>query len=616
MSHEQRLLLAFGLSMLVFLVWFKLFPPPEPVPPTPAPALEPSLEATPPPEQAQGSALPSSQVSSHEEVAQGNEAWENFFEIYSSRISEARRNVRMETEKFRADFAARGAHLESLVLKEYYEDVKEKKPLELVYAGMASLGHLPFAVEIDGHPERTEEANRVFYVSEVERQGEEIRATFLYASEDGFYVRKFFRLREGTYLFDVEIEAAEGGVPLPVYVRLGPGFGAGEEAKANRFYKIREFVFGFTLGSAWDVERALKGDVLKAANRGKEGKLAGFLFWKRLPYVPETEDSVRLVQTPRWVAMGDNYFSVIAFSEQDFQGVRLYAARKEKEIPGKKSFVFEAAGVSVPAGALTQMAFVPKDFDVLRSLGEGLPDLVDLGFFWWLSRPLLWLLNFFHEHVWENYGVAIILVTFIVKILFYPLTHKSMISMRRMQKLQPKISALREKYRKKKDVESRRKMNEEVMGLYKKEGVNPLGGCMPLLLQMPVFFSFYSLLSVSIEIRQAPSAPFFFWVKDLSLPDPYYVTPIVMGITMFFQQRMSQTPTAGSELQMRIMKWMPVIFTWMFLSFPSGLVLYWLTNNVLSIIQQHWINKATAAETAPAPVKEKKRGKKKRKETP
>lgn len=598
--------------MLVFVVWYKLFPPPEPVTPAPASAQEPSPDGAPPsPELGQEGAPLAPEESSPDQAEEADGRWKEFLEVYRSGAPEREQGIVLSTDKFRAGFTTRGARLESFVLNEYRD--AEGKPLELVYDGMNTkpMGYrLPLAVEIDGRPERTNEANRALYVSEVEEQDGEIHATFLYASEDDFYVRKLFRFHKDAYPFEVEVEAAEGGVRLPVYVRLGPGFGVDEEAESDRFYNVREFVFGFSQGGAWNVERASRENVLEAARSGEAGMLAGFLIWKRLPYAPEAEGSVRLAEAPRWAAMGDNYFSAVALSEQGFPKVRLYAATKEKKMPGEEEPLVEAeaAGLAVPADALTQLAFIPKDFRVLRPMEQRLSDLVDLGFFWWLSLPLLWLLNFFYGYV-ENYGVAIILVTVVVKILFHPLTHKSMVSMRRMQKLQPKIKAIQEKHRKKKkDVESRQKMNEEMMALYKKEGVNPLGGCLPLLLQMPVLFAFYSLLMVSIEIRQAP---FFFWIKDLSKPDPYWVTPIVMGITMFLQQRMSQPPAAaGSELQMRMMKWMPVIFTWMFLKFPSGLVLYWLTNNVLSIVQQRWINKAADAPTPPKPAKEKGRRKK------
>ncbi len=188
----------------------------------------------------------------------------------------------------------------------------------------------------------------------------------------------------------------------------------------------------------------------------------------------------------------------------------------------------------------------------------------------------------------SNYGWAIILMTLLIRIVLFPLNHKSVVSMQRMQELNPKIQGIRQKYRSKlKDKQGRpnaemqRKQNEEIMALYKKEGVNPAGGCLPLLLQIPVLFAFYSLLSTAIELRYAP---WMGWIQDLSAPDPLLVLPIVMGATQFLQQKL--TPSAADPAQRRIFMLMPIFFTILFLGFPSGLVLYWLTNNVLGIAQQ------------------------------
>ncbi len=191
-----------------------------------------------------------------------------------------------------------------------------------------------------------------------------------------------------------------------------------------------------------------------------------------------------------------------------------------------------------------------------------------------------------------------IILTIIIKILFLPLTHKQLSSMKKMQAVQPKMKAIQAKYKKdKSDMKARQKMNEEVMALYKKEGVNPLGGCFPLLLQLPVLYAFYSFLPVAIELRQAP---FILWVQDLSLKDPFYVTPIVMGATMFLQQKL--TPMASVDpTQRRMFTMMPLLFTFFFINLPSGLVLYWLVNNVLSIFQQLFINRKKD-QPVPAPA--------------
>lgn len=218
----------------------------------------------------------------------------------------------------------------------------------------------------------------------------------------------------------------------------------------------------------------------------------------------------------------------------------------------------------------------PKDLDVLKSAGHALEESIDLGWFGFIARPLLAVLKFFNRFT-HNYGVAIILLTVVIKILFHPLTRKQLHAMKEMQKLQPKLQALREKYK-----GDRERLNREMMDFYRTHKINPLSGCWPMLLQIPVFFALYKALLNSIELRQAP---FFLWIQDLSEKDPCYITPIIMGATMYLQQKM--TPAMGDPNQQKIMAFMPVIFTVMFLQFPSGLVLYWLVNNLLSIGQQY-----------------------------
>lgn len=224
--------------------------------------------------------------------------------------------------------------------------------------------------------------------------------------------------------------------------------------------------------------------------------------------------------------------------------------------------------------------FGPKDLSLLQGLGYGLSEAVDYGFFGFLARPLLHVLIFFNQYL-HNYGLAIILLTVIIKILFWPLTQKSFTSMKGMQKLQPQMQKLREKYK-----NDKQRMNMELMNLYKEHRVNPLGGCLPMLVQIPVFFALYKVLLVSIEMRHAH---FFLWITDLSAKDPYYVTPLLMGASMFLQQKL--TPSTLDPIQARIFLAMPIIFTVLFLNFPAGLVLYWLVNNILTIGQQVMIHR-------------------------
>ncbi len=224
----------------------------------------------------------------------------------------------------------------------------------------------------------------------------------------------------------------------------------------------------------------------------------------------------------------------------------------------------------------------PKEHNLLKAQNVGLEDSIDFGsWLKWLALPLLWVLNFIHNYI-ANYGLAIIVLTLLIKIIFWPLGNLSYKSMQEMKNLQPKIAELKERYK-----NDQQKIGAETMALYKAHHVNPFGGCLPMIIQIPIFFGLYKALLYSIELRHSP---FFWWIQDLSAKDPYYITPIIMGATQFIQQKM--TPTMGGDpMQAKLMLFMPVIFTFFFLNFPSGLVIYWLFNNIFSIGQQYYMNK-------------------------
>lgn len=226
----------------------------------------------------------------------------------------------------------------------------------------------------------------------------------------------------------------------------------------------------------------------------------------------------------------------------------------------------------------------PKEESALKKINDKLTASIDYGWFHFISKPLLMIMNFFNKFT-KNYGISIILLTILIKIVFFPLSHKSYKSMKEMQKLQPKMEELRKKF-----ANDREAFNREMMLLYRRHGVNPVSGCLPILVQIPFFIALYQALMHAIELRHAP---FFGWIKDLSSYDPYYITPILMGITMLIQQIM--TPSSGDPMQKRMMYILPVIFTFMFLKFPSGLVLYWLVNNIFSILQQVYTLKTQKA---------------------
>lgn len=230
----------------------------------------------------------------------------------------------------------------------------------------------------------------------------------------------------------------------------------------------------------------------------------------------------------------------------------------------------------------------PEIRDTLNSLAPGLDLVVDYGILWPISEPIFWVLKKLY-HYTGNWGVAIILITVLIKLLFYKLSASSYRSMGNMRKLQPKLEALKERYG-----DDKQKYSQAVMELYKKEKINPLGGCLPIVIQIPVFIALYYVLLGSVELREAPFA---LWITDLSDKDPYYVLPVLMGISMFVQQRLNPAPP--DPVQAKVMMFMPVIFTFLFMNFPSGLVLYWLVNNVLSIVQQWYITRKIERSAKP-----------------
>ncbi|MBI3621462.1 MAG: membrane protein insertase YidC, partial [Nitrospirae bacterium] len=245
-----------------------------------------------------------------------------------------------------------------------------------------------------------------------------------------------------------------------------------------------------------------------------------------------------------------------------------------------------SAAVALPPGQPQQLALYagPKEYKSLTALQAGLEQTIDFGWFmFWsltlvrfIAKPLFLLLQFLHGYT-HNYGVAIIMVTALLKLLFVPLTHKSYTSMKAMQSLQPKMAELQKKYK-----DDKERFNREMFALYKTHKVNPMGGCLPMVLQIPVFVAFFNILYTTIELRHAP---FIGWIHDLSDKDPYYILPVIMGVTMFIQQKIQ--PSAMDPRQAKLMLIMPVVFTFFFLTFPSGLVLYWLINNLLTILQQY-----------------------------
>ncbi|PYF80409.1 MULTISPECIES: membrane protein insertase YidC [Marinomonas] len=361
-------------------------------------------------------------------------------------------------------------------------------------------------------------------------------------------------------------------------------------------YRIRQLITVDNASSnTWrgtqfaQIKRDNTPDPSQATSMGLQPYLGGAISdeqtkYSKISFSDMKEEPIKTTTTKGWVAVLQHYF-VSAWIPEQGQKVTLQTRTNgDFNIIGFTGTPVEIAPGK--QGTLSSTFYVgPKLQDHLEETAENLDLTVDYGWLWWLAKPLFWLLTLIQSFV-VNWGIAIILVVVCVKAVFFKLSATSYRSMAKMRKFGPEIAKLKEKYG-----DDRQKMSQEMMALYKKEKINPLGGCLPILVQMPVFLSLYWVLMESVELRHAP---FFLWIDDLSVMDPYFILPILMGISMFVQQ--SLNPTPPDPMQARIMKIMPVAFSIFFLWFPAGLVLYWVTNNTLSILQQYVITKRIEKE--------------------
>jgi YidC/Oxa1 family membrane protein insertase len=284
----------------------------------------------------------------------------------------------------------------------------------------------------------------------------------------------------------------------------------------------------------------------------------------------------------KWFSFGGEYFTALLIPPPSkeitlsVKGTEKYLLKADVTTPP----------ISIPPrekfNAPYQIYLGPKDENLLKRLGVDAEKLIDFGWFTIIAKPLLWFLKLTNK-ITGNFGIDIIILSILIKIIFIPLTQISMKSMKEMQKVQPEMNRLKEQYK-----NDKARLQQEIMLLYKRRKINPMSGCLPMVIQIPVFIALYNALQYTIEMRHAP---FFLWIRDLAAKDPIYITPLIMGATMVLQQKM--TPTATDPTQAKMFLLMPVMFTFLFLNFPSGLVIYWLVNNVLSIAHQYYMNKKT-----------------------
>jgi YidC/Oxa1 family membrane protein insertase len=549
---ELRMLLAIVVSFLIFFVYQVVFVKEMPVEQKEPPKQEAAMEGEAP---------------ARDERVKVLEVRPSVKQPDTAQAQDAGRTITVSTPLYVAELAERGGAFKTFKLRQYKESMEADSPMKglvqlprgqaltpvVSFLG-ASLGPRVFQV--------TGDVNKID-VNEARKD-----VAFSWTSLDGMTIIKTYSFFPDTYEMGLEIKVTNLGLkPIEENLTLALRTSLKEAQKSS-------YVFS---GPAALIDGELKE--IKTKKIASEGSsYAGRI---------------------TWVASEDQYFvSAIMPEEPQKASMRLSLTPEE---------VLEATYVdpSPPVAPGTErtyrykLYFGPKSLQALGSEGSELARILDFGFFDIIAKPLLHAMNFIHRYI-PSYGIAIILITIIVKLLFWPLSNKSYKSMSQMKRLQPKMAEIRAKYK-----HDKKMMNQELMGLYKVYKVNPLGGCLPMIFQIPVFFAFYKMLYQAIELRHAP---FFLWITDLSAPDrlfsfsfkipmmtPPYGIPvltIIMGASMFFQQKMSPPP--GDPAQAKMMMFMPIFFTFIFINFPSGLVLYWLVNNILSMAQQYYISRKMA----------------------
>ncbi len=462
------------------------------------------------------------------------------------------RDVRVETQDVIAVFTNRGARLKSWRLKKYFD--QQHNPQELIETQLPTQP-LPFTLSTaDAQLDAT--LNGALYAVHGAPSALVTTPTdvsFEYRDAAGVQSTKIFHFGPASYTVGLKADVTSGARAITPAIVWGPAIG--DIAEISRYTQRAEGL----LSQNGKVQRLSSKDISKQPNYDGDFFFAG---------------------------VDDNYFMTVVLSSGP--ATVLFHPVTIPPPPGSKDAARELVSYTVQpkrAGSL-QFFAGPKDFDVLAAIGPDATRAINFGMFAVIVVPLLRSLKWLHGYV-ANYGWDIIILTVIINVLILPFRHMSVVSMRKMQAIQPEIKKIQDRYAKFKATDpEKQKMNQEMMALYKERGVNPAGGCIPILLTFPLIFAFYALLSTAIELR---GAPFIGWIHDLSAHDPYYVTPVLMGVSQLWQQW--TMPSAGVDpAQQKMMMFMPIMFTFMFLWAPSGLAIYWLVSNVWQIGQQYLTN--------------------------
>ena len=477
------------------------------------------------------------------------------------------KTVSIETPDFTAVFTNKGAGLKSFVLKKYKDD--QKNQLDLVSEKAEKTGTTaiyPFYFSPFGKESLFKILNGEKYLYQGETSirignGEQKEISFEYASQEkNISAKKTFIFTAGSFVVQMKFEVSQNGKKIEeVPVIFGPDL-------ENNISLERTMLMKLKIG-------AYNGDGIKP------------LEFAKVKSQPTQDPNIEAARGEMgtgfyWAAYETTYFAAILKTDMRSQLAWVLIKRK---LDNNKADLLSYMTVTNPKAVYLG----PKDEEMLAKIESSFPDankVIEYGWFGSIAKIMLKGILFIHRVI-PNYGWAIIFFTLFLKIVLFPLTYSSSVSMAKMQTLQPKMKAIRKKYKNSRDPEQRRLMNMETMALYKQEKVNPASGCLPMLLQLPILWGFFRLLQVSITVRHEP---WMLWITDLSKKDPIYLLPILMGVTQLIVQKM--TPSGGDETQKKLMYIMPVLMIVLFASFPSGLNLYWFFSNVLQIGQQKIIN--------------------------
>jgi len=498
------------------------------------------------------------------------------------------KEVTIETQNYWAVFTSDDARLKHFKLKKYedrvnqdaltfkliqffkeifgykVEEPKRPEPLDLVNTREEK--NLPLGLTLSYSDENWEVDKDQLRLLESDEKGE---VTFSKSFENGLKVLKHFKFSSDRYTINLEVEV-QNNSSKEITNQLGLEWIGEIELVKLAKEDNKDYGLNYSFFRNQKVEKKQFGGA------STSGCVPSCGSQKTTMEPFETTEKGEI----RWFSFGGEYFTALLIPPPS-QEITLSVKGTEKDLlkaninpPPISIYPQDKVNVTY------QIYLGPKDENQLKSLGIDAEKLVDFGFFTIVAKPLLWFIRLTHI-VTQNYGIDIIIISILIKIIFLPLTQISMKSMKGMQKVQPEMKRLQEQFK-----NDKARLQQEIMLLYKRRKINPMSGCLPMLIQIPVFIALYNALQNGMEMRHAP---FFLWIMDLSAKDPIYITPLIMGATMVIQQKM--TPTATDPTQAKMFLLMPVMFTFLFLNFPSGLVLYWLINNVLSIAHQYYVNR-------------------------